>query len=38
MMIPYSIGLMIAGLLMTVFWVVLQLPLGPGAISGYTLP
>ena len=30
-MLPYSIGLMIAGLLMTIGWVVLDIPLGPGA-------
>ena len=30
-MLPYSIGLMIAGLLMTIGWVVLDFPLGPGA-------
>lgn len=30
-MLPYSIGLMIAGIAMTVGWVMLDLPLGPGA-------
>jgi aminobenzoyl-glutamate transport protein len=30
-MLPYSIGLMIAGLALTIGWVVLDLPLGPGA-------
>ncbi len=30
-MLPYSIGLMAAGLAMTIGWVVLDLPLGPGA-------
>ena len=30
-MLPYSIGLMIAGLLMVGAWVALDLPLGPGA-------
>ena len=30
-MLPYSIGLMLAGLLMTIGWVVLDIPLGPGA-------
>lgn len=30
-MLPYSIGLMIAGVAMTVGWVMLDLPLGPGA-------
>ncbi len=36
-MIPYSIWLLITGMLMTVVWVVLQLPLGPGATAGYVL-
>ncbi|MCM8556289.1 AbgT family transporter [Sphingomicrobium sediminis] len=31
MMIPYSIGLMIAGLVLVMAWVGLDLPLGPGA-------
>lgn len=30
-MLPYSIGLLVAGLAMTIGWVVLDLPLGPGA-------
>ena len=30
-MLPYSLALMIAGLAMTIGWVVLDLPLGPGA-------
>jgi aminobenzoyl-glutamate transport protein len=30
-MLPYSIGLMVAGLAMTIGWVALDLPLGPGA-------
>ncbi|MFN4113094.1 MAG: AbgT family transporter [Sphingomonadaceae bacterium] len=30
-MLPYSIGLMLAGLAMTIGWVALDLPLGPGA-------
>ena len=30
-MLPYSLGLLIAGLAMTIGWVVLDLPLGPGA-------
>lgn len=30
-MLPFSIGLMIAGLGLTIGWVVLDLPLGPGA-------
>ena len=30
-MLPYSVGLMISGLALTIAWVVLDLPLGPGA-------
>lgn len=30
-MLPYSIGLMIVGIVMTIGWVALDLPLGPGA-------
>ncbi len=30
-MLPYSIGLMLAGLALTIAWVMLDLPLGPGA-------
>ena len=30
-MLPYSFGLLLAGLAMTIGWVVLDLPLGPGA-------
>ncbi len=30
-MLPYSIGLMLVGLALTIGWVVLDLPLGPGA-------
>ncbi|MCB2087261.1 MAG: AbgT family transporter [Sphingomonadaceae bacterium] len=30
-MVPYSVGLMLAGLALTMAWVVLDLPLGPGA-------
>ncbi|TIX51461.1 AbgT family transporter [Alteraurantiacibacter aquimixticola] len=30
-MLPYSIGLMVVGLALTIGWVVLDLPLGPGA-------
>ena len=30
-MVPYSIGLLVSGLAMTIAWVVLDLPLGPGA-------
>jgi len=37
-MIPFSVGLMIVGLIMTVSWVGLDLPLGPGATMSYELP
>ncbi len=37
-MIPYSIWLMVAGLVMTMVWVGLGIPLGPGATVGYQLP
>ena len=30
-MLPYSVGLLLSGLAMTIGWVVLDLPLGPGA-------
>jgi aminobenzoyl-glutamate transport protein len=37
-MIPYSIFFLISGVIMTIGWVFLDLPLGPGATVGYTLP
>lgn len=37
-MIPYSIWMMIVGIAMTATWVLLGLPLGPGAGVGYQLP
>ena len=37
-MIPYSLWLMVAGLIMTFAWVFLGLPLGPGAGIDYALP
>ena len=37
MMIPYSIWLLISGTVMVVIWIILGLPLGPGAMAGYTL-
>jgi aminobenzoyl-glutamate transport protein len=37
-MIPFSLYFTIFGLIMTVGWVYLGLPLGPGASVGYTLP
>ena len=30
-MLPFSIGLLVSGLALTIGWVVLDLPLGPGA-------
>ncbi|MBT8471595.1 MAG: AbgT family transporter, partial [Marinicaulis sp.] len=35
---PYSIWLLITGLTLTIIWVALGWPLGPGAPVGYTLP
>jgi len=37
MMIPYSIWLLITGVILIVAWIALGLPLGPGAPIGYTL-
>jgi len=37
-MIPYSIWMMISGLILTFVWVYLGLPLGPGADVEFTLP
>ncbi|MEO0345861.1 MAG: AbgT family transporter [Pseudomonadota bacterium] len=37
-MIPYSIWLLITGLIMTMLWIALGLPLGPGTSVEYTLP
>ncbi|PWE18875.1 hypothetical protein DDZ18_04605 [Marinicauda salina] len=37
-MIPYSIWLLITGVIMTIIWVYLGIPLGPGAPVGYELP
>ena len=37
-MVPYSIWLLVSGIIMTIAWVYLGLPLGPGAEVGYTLP
>jgi aminobenzoyl-glutamate transport protein len=31
MMLPYSMGLLLAGLALVIGWVALDLPLGPGA-------
>ncbi|MEX1032626.1 MAG: AbgT family transporter [Cellvibrionaceae bacterium] len=37
-MLPYSFWLLVVGLFMTVAWVLLGLPLGPGASMNYSLP
>ncbi len=37
-MMPFTIVFLIAGLAMTVAWAVFDLPLGPGAEVGFTLP
>lgn len=38
MMIPYSIWLLVTGVILIVAWIAIGLPLGPGAPIGYTLP
>lgn len=38
MMIPYSVWLLISGLILMVVWIAFGLDLGPGAPIGYTLP
>ena len=38
LMIPYSIWMLISGVLLMVLWVVLGAPLGPDAAIGYILP
>ncbi|NVJ97534.1 MAG: AbgT family transporter [Alphaproteobacteria bacterium] len=38
MMIPYSLWMLGIGLLMTMAWIGLDLPLGPGATASYSLP
>ncbi len=37
-MIPYSIGILIFGMVLAMGWMALGLPLGPGVGSGYVLP
>jgi aminobenzoyl-glutamate transport protein len=37
-MLPFSLSFLVAGLLMTVGWVALEIPPGPGADVTYTLP
>ncbi|MGB4248473.1 MAG: AbgT family transporter, partial [Pseudohongiellaceae bacterium] len=36
-MIPYSIWLLLSGMVMVVLWIVLGLPIGPGVGTGFTL-
>jgi aminobenzoyl-glutamate transport protein len=38
MMLPFSMWLTIAGIVLTFAWVFLDLPLGPGAVVDYQLP
>lgn len=38
MMIPYSVWLLISGVILIVAWIALGLPLGPGAPITYSLP
>ena len=38
MMIPYSIWMLITGVILMVVWIALGLDLGPGAPVGYVLP
>ncbi len=37
-MLPYSVWIMITGVALTIGWVLLDLPPGPGATVGYALP
>lgn len=37
-MLPYSLGILVVGLALTIGWVALDLPPGPGATVHYTLP
>jgi aminobenzoyl-glutamate transport protein len=37
-MLPYSMTLLLVGIAMTIGWVALNLPLGPGAVVDYALP
>ncbi|MEM8987545.1 MAG: AbgT family transporter [Pseudomonadota bacterium] len=37
-MTPYGLWMLAVGAVMTFFWVLLGLPLGPGAVIGYELP
>ncbi len=38
MMIPYSVWLLISGVGLMILWIVLGLPLGPGAPMGFDIP
>ena len=38
LMLPYSFGLMIVGLVLVGVWVAFDIPLGPGAAVEYVLP
>ena len=38
LMVPYSFGLMIVGLVLVGMWVAFDIPLGPGAAVEYVLP
>ncbi len=38
LMVPYSFGLMVVGLILVGAWVALDIPLGPGASVEYVLP
>jgi len=38
LMLPYSLSFLVTGLAMTVLWVLFDVPLGPGAEVGYSLP
>jgi aminobenzoyl-glutamate transport protein len=38
LMLPYALSFMLVGLTMTMTWVTLDLPLGPGAEVFYTPP
>jgi len=37
-MLPYSLAFQVSGLLMTMAWAWLDLPVGPGASIGFVLP
>jgi aminobenzoyl-glutamate transport protein len=37
-MLPYSVSFLVGGLVMTMGWVLLDLPVGPGAVVKYVVP